>query len=141
MSGKYSNLSPETRELMRQRYGKGSDEKGSRTWKIAALTISIFFIPWLIWSAWHHSNPEIRTTLISFQNESEKSIDITFLVERRNPSTPLTCTLIARDIDKNIAGEIQKLIPAGNSRSQSFTVTIPTRVTPVNAAVLGCRAA
>jgi hypothetical protein len=53
----------------------------------------------------------------------------------------LTCTLIARDIDKNIAGEIQKLIPAGNSRSQSFTVTIPTRVTPVNAAVLGCRAA
>lgn len=141
MSGRYSNLSPETRDLMQKRYGNVPSEKSARAWKIAALLVALLFIPWLIWSAWHHSNPEIRTTLISFQNESEKSIEITFLVERRDPSTPLTCTLIARDIDKNIAGEIQKQIPPGKSRAQSFTVTIPTRVTPVNAAVLGCSAA
>ena len=94
-----------------------------------------------MWSAWHHSNPEIRVTLVSFQNEKSDSIDITYLIERRNPSLPLTCTLVARDIDKNVVGEIEDNVPASATSRITISRTIPTRIAPVNAAVLDCRAA
>ena len=138
MSANNSNLDPETSELLQQRYGY---RKSSKSWKISALLVIAVFVPWLVWSAWHHSNPEIRVTLISFQNESEKSIEITYLVERRDPKQPLSCTLLARDIDKNVVGEIEDLVPASTTRSKTVTTTIPTRIAPVNAAVLECNAA
>ena len=122
---------------MEERYGK----KRNNAWKIPAAIIFVIFIPWLMWSAWHHSNPEIRYTLVSFQNEKTGSIDITYLIERREPSTPLTCTLVARDIDKNIVGEIEVLIPGATEKQLTKTTTIPTRISPVNAAILDCRAA
>lgn len=138
MSANNSNLDPETSELLQQRYGY---RKSSKSWKISASLVLAVFVPWLVWSAWHHSNPEIRVTLISFQNESEKSIEITYLVERRDPKQPLSCTLLARDIDKNVVGEIEDLVPASTTRSKTITTTIPTRIAPVNAAVLECNAA
>ena len=134
-----SNLSAETQELLRTRYGRGRTNKN--LWKIVAAISMMIFIPWLIWSAWHHSNPEIRVSLISFQNESDNSIDITYRVERRDPSTPVSCTLLARDIDKNVVGEIEDYLPPAKTDVVTKTTTIPARITPVNAAVLECRAA
>ena len=138
MSANNSNLDPETSELLQQRYG---NRKSSKGWKISALLVIAVFVPWLVWSAWHHSNPEVRVTLISFQNETERSIEITYQVERRDPKQPLSCTLLARDIDKNVVGEIEDLVPATTTRSKTITTTIPTRIAPVNAAVLECNAA
>ena len=137
MSDRFSNLTPEQRALMDERYGK----RRKNTWIIPAAFTFMIFIPWLMWSAWHHSNPEIRFTLVSFQNEKSDSIDITYLIERRDPTTPLYCTLVARDIDKNVVGEIEDLVPATSTRQFTKTTTIPTRITPVNAAVMDCRAA
>ena len=137
MNERLSNLPPETRGLLADRYG--IQEK--KRWTFPATIVTLIFIPWLMWSAWHHSNPEIRTTLVSFQNEKQDSIDITFLIERRNPSLALTCTLVARDIDKNVVGEIEDQIPPAQIRQITRTTSIPTRIAPVNAAVLDCRAA
>ncbi len=137
MSANYSNLPPETQELLAQRYGI----KRRNGWKITAAILSLIGLPWLLWSAWHFANPEIRVTLISFQNEKSDSIDITYKVDRRNPSSPLTCTLVARDIDKNVVGEIEDKVPASKGSSVTICRTIPARIAPVNAAVLECRAA
>lgn len=137
MSERFSNLSPENQALLADRYGTVR----RNGWKIPAAILMIIFLPWLMWSAWHHSNPEIRFTLVSFQNEKSASIDITYLVERRNPSLPLTCTLVARDIDKNVVGEIEDNVPASATSRITISRTIPARIAPVNAAVLDCRAA
>jgi len=137
MSANFSNLPPETQELLAQRYGL----KRRNGWKIPAAILLVIGLPWLMWSAWHHSNPEIRVTLISFQNEKSDSIEITYVVERRDPSRELTCTLVARDIDKNVVGEIEDNVPASTSSNITISRTIPARIAPVNAAVLGCRAA
>ena len=136
MSANFSNLPPETQELLAQRYGI---RRKSR-WKIPAAILFILGLPWLMWSAWHHSNPEIRITLISFQNEKSDSIDITYLIERRDSSRALICTLVARDIDKNVVGEIDDAIPPTSINPITRTTTIPARIAPVNAAVVGCRA-
>lgn len=137
MSANFSHLPAETQALLADRYGI----KPRKVWKIAAFLFAVIGLPWLFWSAWHFSNPEIRVTLISFQNETNDSIEITYLVQRREPSIPLTCTLLARDFDKNVVGEIEDRIAASSSSSVTITTTIPARITPVNAAVLECRAA
>ncbi|MFM8404702.1 MAG: DUF4307 domain-containing protein [Actinomycetota bacterium] len=136
MSERFSNLSPENQALMADRYGMVR----RNTWKIPAAIFMILFLPWLMWSAWHHSNPEFRITLVSFQNDKSDSIDITYLIERRDPSQALICTVVARDIDKNVVGEIEDSIPPSTSKQVTHTTTIPARITPVNAAVLDCRA-
>jgi hypothetical protein len=123
-------------ELLAQRYGR----KSSNTWRYIAALLLLTALPWLIWSAWHHSNPQIRVTLISFQNEQDNSIDITYLIQRRDPSLALTCTLIARDFDKNVVGEIEVAIPTSSQGLLKRSDTIPTRLRAVNASVLKCDA-
>jgi hypothetical protein len=94
----------------------------------------------LIWTAWVHSNPESRVALISFEAIDDRSISITFALTRRNPKTEFICTLLARDIDKNVVGEIDLPVPAG-VENQKITAEIPTRLPAVNASVIDCRAA
>ena len=136
MSANFSHLPAETQAMLADRYGI----KERKSWRLIAIVVALVGLPWLFWSAWHHSNPEIRVTLVSFQNEKYDSIDITYLVQRRDPSTPLSCTLLARDYDKNVVGEIEDRVPASVEPAVTITTTIPARVTPVNAAVLECRA-
>ena len=136
MSANFSHLPAETQAMLADRYGI----KERKSWRLLAILVALIGLPWLFWSAWHHSNPEIRVTLVSFQNEKADSIDITYLVQRRDPSTVLSCTLLARDYDKNVVGEIEDRVPASADSEVTITTTIPARVTPVNAAVLECRA-
>jgi hypothetical protein len=136
MSANFSHLPVETQAMLAYRYGM----KERKSWRLIAILVALIGLPWLFWSAWHHSNPEIRVTLVSFQNEKADSIDITYLVQRRDPSTVLSCTLLARDYDKNVVGEIEDRVPASADSEVTITTTIPARVTPVNAAVLECRA-
>lgn len=122
---------------LNKRYGGGK----RLSWKIPALIALVVGLPWLIWSATNHSLPEIRYTLISFSTDKTSttpSIEITYEVARRNPEIPVTCTLVARDIDKNIVGEIVDQFPASNKSVITHVTRIPARSTPVNAAVIRC---
>ena len=123
-------------ELLAQRYGR----KSSNAWRYIAALLLLTALPWLVWSAWHHSNPQIRVTLISFQNEQDTSIDTTYLNQRRDPSLALNCTLIARDFDKNVVGEVEVAIPSSSQGSLKRDDSIPTRLRAVNASVLKCDA-
>ncbi|NCW35068.1 MAG: DUF4307 domain-containing protein [Actinobacteria bacterium] len=134
MPERFANLDPETQEFLRQRYGI----KESSRWRLVAVGILIIGIPWLIWTALYHSNPEIRFSLVSFTSIDEKSISITFDITRKDPATPLRCTLVARDFDKNVVGESEELIPPAKEKLVRHTATIPTRLKAVNADVLRC---
>ncbi len=107
-------------------------------WQIPAIVFALLGITWLIWAGLHHANPPYRSTLISFSITSEKEISIRYSLERRVAQTPFTCTLVARDIDKNVVGQIDEVIPAGKSKSERITL-IPTRGPAVNADVVRCR--
>ena len=123
-------------ELLRQRYGR----KSNNLWKYSALLILAIGLPWLMWSAWYHSNPPARVTLVSFKPIDLRSIEITFELDRRDPSSPQICTLVARDFDKNIVGEIDFDIPPSKTNPLRITTKIPTRLEAVNAGILECRA-
>ena len=86
-----------------ERYGK--NYYSSSRWKIPAALVALIGIPWLFWSAGFHSSPSIREELIAFKVIDERSIEITYLVERNAKDLSMECILVARDFDKNVVGE------------------------------------
>jgi hypothetical protein len=111
--------------------------KPASVWRpIAGVILSIGLI-WLIWAGLHHSRPELTFRLISFNVTDDRNTEIRFEATRRDADRELTCTLVARDFDKLIVGQIDDVIPAGQGYIDR-TTTIPTRNLAATATVLRC---
>jgi hypothetical protein len=117
-----------------ERYGVA---KATR-WPAIALVVGILGIGWLMWSALYHSNPSLRSQLVSFTITDDRAASVRYFIEREDSNQVVVCTLIARDFDKNIVGQIDQEIPAGKSKVELVT-TVPTRSEAVNADVSSCR--
>ena len=113
--------------------------KQSRSWVAIALITAVVGVGWIIWAGLHHSNPAIRTQLISFVVDSDRAVSVRYSVDRHSTAVTTVCTLIARDYDKNIVGQLDQEIPAGLAKVELVTA-IPTRSEAVNADVSSCRA-
>ena len=118
-----------------ERYGAAK----STRWPAIALVVAIVGIGWLMWSALYHSNPSLRSQLISFAITDDRSASVRYFIERADSNQVVVCTLIARDFDKNVVGQIDQEIPAGKSKVELVT-EVPTRSEAVNADVSSCRA-
>jgi hypothetical protein len=117
-----------------ERYGAA---KATR-WPAIALVVGILGIGWLMWSALYHSNPPLRSQLVSFTITDDRTASVRYFIERDDSSQVVICTLIARDFDKNIVGQIDEEISAGKSKVELVT-KVPTRSEAVNADVSSCR--
>jgi hypothetical protein len=93
-----------------------------------------------IWSGYTAANPEVRYDLMSFKNIDDQSISITYSVQVRDPNIDHSCSLIARDLEKNTVGEVSDLIPVGSllAGKNQRTVVISTRLPAVNAGISSC---
>ena len=118
-----------------ERYGAA---KATR-WPAIALVVAILGIGWLMWSALYHSNPPLRSQLVSFTITNDREASVRYFIERTDSQQIVVCTLIARDYDKNIVGQIDQEISAGKSKVELVAV-VPTRSESVNADVSSCRA-
>ena len=110
----------------------------SRSWIAVALITAILGVGWITWAGLHHSNPAIRTQLITFVVDTDRAVSVRYSVDRHSNGAATICTLIARDYDKNIVGQIDEEIPAGTSKVELVTV-VPTRSEAVNADISSCR--
>jgi hypothetical protein len=111
--------------------------KPANRWRLIAAAILIFGTIWLLWAGLHHARPEITSRLISFSVTDDREIVIRYEATRRDSQRVLTCTLVARDIDKLIVGQIDDLVLAGSSLIDRSTA-IPTRNLAATATVLRC---
>jgi hypothetical protein len=118
-----------------ERYGVA---KATR-WPAIALGVGILGTGWLVWSALYHSNPPLRSQLVSFTITDDRAASVRYFIERQDRNQVVVCTLIARDFDKNIVGQIDQEIPAGKTKVELVT-DVPTRSEAVNADVSSCRA-
>ena len=123
---------------LRERYGIKSAGK-KRIW----ITVCSLFIvlAWFIWSGTNFANPDIRSTLISFKVVSDQKISITYKISVRDTEIDHSCSLVAKDIDKNTVGEVIDLIPAGSlvEGENQRTIEISTRIPAVNAGIASCQ--
>ena len=117
-----------------ERYGVAK----STRWPVIALVVAILGIGWLMWSALYHSNPPLRSQLVSFTITNDREATVRYFIERTDSRQAVVCTLIARDYDKNIVGQVDQEIAAGKSKVELVTV-VPTRSEAVNADVSSCR--
>jgi hypothetical protein len=111
--------------------------KPARAWVKYAVVCAIVGGGWLVWAGLHHSNPEIRTELISFITQDPRNPEIRYSVQRKSGEDVITCTLTARDFEKNVVGQIDDTIPAGDTYLER-TITIATRADAVNAGIERC---
>ena len=118
-----------------------NDRYGVRTskgWVAPAIFFATTGIAWLAWTGLHHSNPAVRSSLISYSITSESEISVRYSVQRQDKNLAVICTLIVRDFDKNVVGQIDDVIEPGLA-SLERTVSVPSRGPAVNADVKGCR--
>ena len=127
----------EVTAFLRERYGNSGKKSRGAGWVLPAALFAIIGGAWLIWSGTHAAIPEIRSTLISFSSHSPSSIQIRYNVEIKSPMNSHQCTLVARDQDKNVVGEVIDRFPLGQGKL-TREVTIPTRRQAVNAAITSC---
>jgi len=123
---------------LRERYGIKSAGK-NRIW---ITLFSLFLVlSWFIWSGTNFANPDIRSTLISFKVVSDQKISITYKILVRDTTIEHSCSLVAKDIDKNTVGEVVDLIPASSLAigENQRTVEISTRLPAVNAQIASCQ--
>jgi len=116
------------------RYGVRS---GNR-WVVPAIFFTITGITWLLWAGLHHANPDIRSSLISYSITSDHEISVRYSLLRADKDRAVICTLIVRDFDKNVVGQIDDEIAPGLAALER-TVSVPSRGPAVNGDVLGCR--
>jgi len=123
---------------LRQRYGIKEVPK-SRNWLLGAL-IGIV-AAWFAWSGYNAANPAVRSELVSFKIIDTQSISITYKISVRDISIDHSCAVVARDIDKNVVGEVTDPMPAEELMvgANLRTLTIPTRLPAVNAGISSCQ--
>lgn len=119
-----------------ERYGRRSGK--NRRVIVAVAIIGTTFLVWLIWVALQHARPIADITLISFDVRSDRGVSIRYEVARREGTTALVCTLIARDLQTSIVGEIRDEIAAGGAARVARQVTIPTRARAATAMITRC---
>jgi hypothetical protein len=120
-----------------QRYG--IKKAGGTRYPLIAVSVLIVSA-WFIWSGYNAANPAVRSDLISFKNIDDQSISITYSIQVRNMNIDHSCSLIARDFEKNTVGEVSDLMPAGSllAGKNQRTVVISTRLPAVNAGISSC---
>lgn len=116
------------------RYGISSQ----RSWVKYAAVLLVAGLAWVIWAGLHHSRPELAQDLISFENSDPRKPTIRYSIERRDKSAVVICTLVARDFDKSVVGQIDDVIPAGENSVERIAA-IPTRADAVNVGIARCR--
>jgi hypothetical protein len=88
--------------------------------------------------AYQFANPPIRTALIAFSVISDKEVSIKYSIDRRDPKQRLICTLVAKDLEKTIVGQIEIQVPPTAAKSIEMVSQVPTRVRAVTAGVVRC---
>ncbi len=109
-----------------------------KSWVAPAAVFTVLGLSWTLWAALNHSQPELRSTLYSFSVTGDREITMKYSIDRRDPEATVICTLVSIDIDKNIVGQIDDQIVAGQSHVER-TIAIPARIAPVSARIAGCR--
>jgi hypothetical protein len=92
---------------------------------------------WLIWAALLHARP-IASALVTGYAAADNSIKVTFTVDRRDPSRPVTCRVIAQSADFQTVGEQSVPVEATAAKVVDVSIQLKTLRRATSASVKGC---
>jgi amino acid transporter len=125
-------------ERLRRRYPKS---RMPRSLLLGLIGVGVVLaMTWLVWTALLHSRPAVAAHVQAFRIDSDTAVSVTITVERRDPSVPASCRVLAQAVDFQPVGEQQVPI-AGSADPRvdvNFVMTTLRRATGV--VVKGCTA-
>jgi len=98
----------------------------------------VLALTWLVWTALLHSRPAVNAEVVTFRIDSDTSVSATISIERRDPSLPATCRVLAQAADYQPVGEQQLPIAAGTDRLVEASLVFTTLRRATTVVVRGC---
>ena len=96
-------------------------------------------LSWLVWAALDSSRPVVAASVPSYRVTSDTSMDVTITVQRRDPSIPVTCRVLAQSTDFQPVAELEVPVPASTVELADIRLTLTTLRRATSASVSGCR--
>ena len=126
-------------ERLRRRYPK---PRVPRPLMVGLISFGVVIgLTWLVWTALLHSRPIAAGHIQSFEITSDSSVLVTIAVERRDPSVPVTCRVLAQALDFQPVGERQVPVAAASDRIVEGTAAFTTLRRATAVVVKGCTVA
>lgn len=114
---------------------------GAPRGRISTILLTIVFLLFVVAvsvAGFRYANPAIRSELVAFTIDSDSQATIRFTVARKDPKTPLTCRIIARDFTTAIVGDTYVEILPTTAKLIEIKESIPTRTKAVTVSVVRC---
>jgi Domain of unknown function (DUF4307) len=99
---------------------------------------AVLALTWLVWTALLHSRPAVAAQVVTFRIDSDTSVSATISVERRDPSLPASCRVLAQAADYQPVGEQQVPIAASTNRVVEANLKFTTLRRATTVVVKGC---
>ena len=123
-------------ERLRRRYPK---PRMSRPLLVSLISIGVLLaLTWLVWTALLHSRPVVAAEVVTLRIDSDRSVSATISVERRDPSLPATCRMLAQAADYQPVGEQQVPVAASANRVVEADLMFATLRRAAVVVVKGC---
>ena len=123
-------------ERLRRRY---PPPRGSRRTKVVLVAVgTALALTWLVWTALVHARPAVTGQVASFAIHSNTSMSVTVTVQRRDPSIPATCRLLAQSTDFQPVAEQEIAVPASRVKVADIDVELTTLRRATSASVRSC---
>ena len=123
-------------ERLRRRYPK---PRMPRPLLVGLIGVGVVLaLTWLVWTALLHSRQAVAAQVVSFRIDSDTSVSATISVERRDPSLPATCRVLAQATDYQPVGEQQVPIAASTNRVVEADLMFTTLRRATAVVVKGC---
>jgi len=122
-----------------ERYGAPSPTRRP----VLVVVLAVVGMTGLTWVGWvwlFHSSPEVTSSLVGFEVQTEHTATASYTVVRRDADVSASCLLRAYAADHNVVGELSVAVDSGpTAASMRSTIRTERRATSVE--LVGCTAA
>lgn len=97
---------------------------------VVVAVVAAIGIGWLLWAAYEHARPAVSGDVHVFSIDSDQSVSFTLTVQRRDPSVPASCRVIAQAKNFETVGEKTISVPG----ARTSVVDVPQRMKTIRQA-------
>lgn len=82
---------------------------------VVVAVVAAIGLGWLVWAAYFHARPAVGGDVHVFSIESNQKVSFTLTVQRRDPSVPVSCRVIAQAENFETVGEKTVSVPGAKA--------------------------
>jgi hypothetical protein len=122
-----------------ERYGAPSPSRRPVLLVVLAV-VGMTGLSWVVWVWLFHSSPQVTSSLVGYDVQTEHTATATYTVVRRDAEVSASCLLRAYAPDHNVVGELSVAVDSGPTTA-SLRSTLRTERRASSIELVGCTAA